>query len=95
MQVGRNNTSHIAGCLAAEGGFMTSQITSIVEEDICGFCGEPGADKIPHPVRWPGEYSADTELVHAECEQEECRRAHACLDDGQRRNVLREISKYG
>ena len=20
-------------------------------EDICGFCGKPGADKVPHPVR--------------------------------------------
>jgi len=46
------------------------------ERDICGFCGEPGADKMPHPIRWPGEQSAGTEFVHAECEQEECRQAH-------------------
>jgi len=44
-------------------------------EDICGFCGFPGADKIPHPVRWPGEEPAGTEYVHARCEQEETRRA--------------------
>ncbi len=45
-------------------------------DDICGFCGLPGADKIPHPIRWPGEQHPNTELVHAECEQEECSRAH-------------------
>ncbi len=61
------------------------------EEDICGFCGQPGADKIPHPVRWPGEQSAGTELVHADCEQEECRRAHAELSDRQRDEFLRNI----
>lgn len=45
-------------------------------EDICGLCGMPGADKIPHPIRWPGELRPDTDLVHAECENEECSRAH-------------------
>ena len=28
--------------------------------DICGFCGEPGADKIPHPILWPNERAAGT-----------------------------------
>ncbi len=60
-------------------------------EDICGFCGEPGADKMPHPMRWPGEQSAGTELVHAECEQEECRRAHAELTDEERQRFLRTL----
>ncbi len=45
-------------------------------EDVCGLCGEPGADKIPHPNHWPGERRPDTDLVHAECESEECGRAH-------------------
>lgn len=36
--------------------------------EICGFCGQPGADKVPHPVRWPGEDSAGTDYVHASCE---------------------------
>jgi hypothetical protein len=58
-------------------------------EDICGFCGLPGADKFPHPVRWPGELSAGTELVHADCEQEECGRAHAALSDRDREAFLR------
>ena len=62
--------------------------------DICGFCGLPGADKIPHPMRWPGEQGAGAEYVHAECEAEECRRAHAKLTDDQRREVLRSISRY-
>lgn len=47
------------------------------DEGICGLCGEPGADKIPHPVYWPDEKRPDSELVHSECEQEECERAHA------------------
>lgn len=45
-------------------------------EDICGLCGLPGADKIPHPIRWPGERRPENDLVHAECEEEECSRAH-------------------
>lgn len=60
-------------------------------EDICGFCGLPGADKIPHPVRWPGEDSAGTEFVHAACEDEECKRAHALLSDEQRQRFLRTV----
>lgn len=49
----------------------------IEDEDICGLCGEPGADKYKHPVHWPGEANPDGQLVHAECEREECQRAHA------------------
>jgi hypothetical protein len=57
-------------------------------DDICGFCNQPGADKVPHPVRWPGEESAGTDHVHASCEDEECRRAHSLLSDQQRRAFL-------
>ncbi len=60
-------------------------------EDVCGFCGEKGADKIPHPIRWPGEESAGTEVVHAECETEECQRAHAALTEEQQKSFLRSI----
>ena len=63
----------------------------VEEQDICGFCGEPGADKIPHPIRWPGERSAGTPYVHSYCEQEECRRAHSLLSDAQRKDFLRSI----
>lgn len=58
-------------------------------DDICGFCELPGADKIPHPIRWPGEESAGTTFVHAACEQAECERAHAALTDEQRREFLK------
>lgn len=58
-------------------------------EDICGFCGKPGADKIPHPVLWPDENRAGTELVHAECEQEECGRASALCRGKEREEFLR------
>ncbi len=58
------------------------------EEDICGLCGEPGADKIPHPVRWPGEKEPDTDLVHSSCEAEECARAHAAMTTEEREKFL-------
>lgn len=65
------------------------------EQDICGLCGEPGADKFPHWEYWPGEQRPGTELVHAECEAEECRRAHAALTPEQIHAVLDSIRKYG
>lgn len=60
-------------------------------EDICGLCGEPGADKFAHPVHWPGERVPDGPLVHQQCEHDECERAHACLTDQQRRAFLRSV----
>lgn len=62
-----------------------------MNEDICGLCGEPGADKIPHPVRWPDERIPDTDYVHASCESDECARAHANLSDSQRIKFLDSI----
>ena len=70
---------------------ITRPLDEIVSEDICGFCGLSGADKFPHPIRWPGEASAGTKLVHADCEQEECRRAHAQLSELERRSFLSSI----
>jgi len=68
-------------------------------EDICGLCGEPGADKMAlwtgGGVYWPGERIPDTEMVHQECEQEETRRAHAALSQDQRDAVLRSVSGGG
>ncbi|MFA6031152.1 MAG: hypothetical protein WC969_14950 [Elusimicrobiota bacterium] len=64
--------------------------------DICGLCGEPGADKMAlwtgGGVYWPGEVRSETELVHAECEREETRRAHAALTQEQRDAVLRSVT---
>ena len=60
-------------------------------EDICGLCGELGADKFAHPIHWPGEQCPDGELVHVECETEECKRAHAALSTEQREAFLRSI----
>lgn len=60
-------------------------------EDVCGFCGLPGANKVPHPVRWPGEESAGTDLVHSACEDEECQRAHSLLTAQQRQQFLRSL----
>ena len=57
-------------------------------EDICGLCGEPGADKYAHPVHWPGEQKPDSPLVHAECAREECKRAHGELTDTERKAFL-------
>jgi tRNA G37 N-methylase TrmD len=61
------------------------------EEDICGLCGEPGADKYACPNHWPGERMPNTLFVHAECEIEERRRAHSVLTTKQRRDVLDSI----
>jgi len=72
---------------------MCSCIECIVDQpepdDICGFCGLPGADKIPHPIRWPDENSAGTYLVHAECEAAECARASALCQGRERDEFLR------
>jgi hypothetical protein len=62
-----------------------------VSDDICGLCGLPGSDKLAHPIHWPGEQVPDGPFVHAECEDEECRRAHACLSQDQRDRFLRSI----
>lgn len=62
-------------------------------EDICGFCGKPGADKIPHPVYWPGENSAGTEYVHAACENAECERAMNLLTKQQRNRFIEELMR--
>jgi hypothetical protein len=43
-----------------------------VQQDICGLCGKPGADKFPHPMHWPGERIPETDIVHSECERLEC-----------------------
>ena len=67
------------------------ELTLDSDEDICGLCGKPGADKYAHPCHWPGEQVPDGPLVHAECEQEECRRAHSLLTDKQRENFLRNL----
>ncbi len=60
-------------------------------EDICGLCNLPGADKVPHPIYWPGEREPGTEYVHADCEKAECERAHLALTDEQRKEFLRTI----
>jgi len=64
-----------------------------LDADICGFCGKPGADKIPHPVRWPDEESAGTEYVHAECEAVECERASSLCHGKARDEFLRSCAR--
>ena len=73
-----------------------NKVWSVIDEvdeavDICGLCGLPGADKMASPNHWPGERVPDSELVHAECEEAECGRAHAALSDKQRQDFLRTI----
>jgi len=73
------------------------QKPKIEEVDICGLCGKPGADKYAKwtggGVYWPGENKPDTEFVHAECEVEECKRAHALLTQPQRDAILESIRR--
>ena len=65
------------------------------EEDICGLCGEPGADKMATwtggGVYWPGEEIPDSEFVHDECEREERARAHSLLSTEEIRAILRGL----
>lgn len=63
------------------------------EDDICGLCGKPGADKYAQPVHWPGEQVPDGPLVHAACEDEECKRAHSLLTEKQRDAFLRTLQQ--
>jgi len=65
-------------------GVQALQEADAEEEDICGLCGQPGADKFAHPAHWPGERKPDGPMVHSECEQEECGRAHAALSPQER-----------
>ena len=89
--VGRNEYELAKGELAElKARVAKLEVTDSDDEDICGLCGEPGADKIAHPVHWPGEQVPDGELVHQACEDEECRRAHAALTDRQREQFLRK-----
>lgn len=39
--------------------------------DVCGFCGEGGAEKIPAPLQYRDQMDAETSYVHQECEREE------------------------
>lgn len=63
--------------------------------DICGLCGEPGADKMAlwtgGGKYWPGEEVPETEMVHQSCEQEETERAHSGLTQEERDRFLRSI----
>jgi len=61
------------------------------DDDICGLCGLPGADKMAHPCHWPGEQIPNTPYVHAECEEEECRRASDAFQGPQRIDFLRRL----
>lgn len=74
---------------------MSDQPNQDDDEDICGLCGEPGADKIAHPEHWPGEQVPDGRMVHDDCEREECGRAHrefyAKVGDKGVREFLRRI----
>jgi hypothetical protein len=59
--------------------------------DICGLCDLPGADKIAHPVHWPGERVSDTGFVHNMCEDLECKRAFLALSEEERKSFLRSL----
>lgn len=61
------------------------------DDDTCGLCGQPGADKVAHPAYWPGEQRPGTKYVHADCEAAECGRAHAALSDDERERFLRSL----
>lgn len=47
----------------------TNFIIDPIDDEICGLCELPGADKIPHPMYWPDERRPDTDYVHIKCEE--------------------------
>jgi hypothetical protein len=53
----------------------------MIEDNICGLCGLPCADKKPHEHYWPGEKHPNTPMVHSECECDECERAFLALPE--------------
>lgn len=67
------------------------------EDDVCGYCGEPGADKAAlwtgGGVYWPGEFVPDTPYVHERCEREETERAFQELTPSQREAFLRSLPR--
>lgn len=69
----------------------TSDMPDTAFDDICGFCGLPEADKIPHPIRWPDERNPGTQLVHAACEEAECSRASSLITGKRRDDFLRNL----
>jgi len=85
--------AEIARTLAAEVARLRAIMASDEpnDDDVCGLCGESGADKYAHPVHWPGERIPDGPLVHAKCEDEEYRRAYAALTDQERESFLRRL----
>lgn len=74
---------------------MKGLALNMEQEDICGYCGEPGADKyalwVGGGVYWPGEFRPDTELVHAACEHAETERAFMALSKKEREMFVRSI----
>jgi hypothetical protein len=93
-RIGRS-VAAIAGAATDVGG-AGAEVAEASDNDICGLCGQPGADKMAMwtggGIYWPGEHIPDAELVHAECERDETRRAHAALTQQQRDAVIRGAS---
>lgn len=71
-----------------EGILVVKSTETADQDDICGLCGQPGADKVAHPIHWPGERIPNGRFVHEVCEDEECCRAHALLSDDERQRFL-------
>ncbi len=72
---------------------IRKMIRESMEEDICGLCGQSGADKVPHPVYWPGEQSPGTPYVHADCEDAETERAFGELSQSERDSFIDGLIK--
>ena len=69
-------------------------IKESTEDDVCGLCGQPGADKVPHPIYWPGEQQPQSQYVHAECESEETERAFQDLSQTDRDRFLDRLVRF-
>jgi hypothetical protein len=59
--------------------------------DICGYCGKPGAVTLPDVVRWPRQKAPGSEFVHASCQSQERRRACEVMTEAERDAFLRDV----
>ena len=70
---------------------LTALVIGDDSEDVCGLCGETGANKVPHPMYWPGEQRPGSQYVHMGCEREESNRAFKLLTPEQINKTLEAI----
>ena len=65
----------------------TEDIIGDGSDDICGYCGKPGAEKLPL-CSWPNQDDPQSEYVHAECENKAAQEAMDACSQQERDNWI-------